>query len=234
MIWTAFLLGLFGGTHCVGMCGPIAIALPGRDGLIVNILHKTLYNFGRIVTYSMLGLITGLIGQGFSMAGWQQIISMILGVLMISVMLISGFQNLTIPLAGPISSITNRIKRTFSHFLKKRGFLSIFTIGLVNGLLPCGLVYIALAASIAGGSVESGVLYMLVFGFGTFPIMLMTSLAGNIIGPTLRRKIYRLVPVFIVTLGLLFILRGMNLGIPYISPKLNSGNHGHSIENCDP
>ena len=218
----------------MGMCGPIAIALPGREGAVTNFIHKSLYNLGRVVTYSFLGLITGFIGQGFSMAGWQQGISIALGVLMIALMLISGFQNLNIPLVGPISSITSGIKRTFSHFLKKRGFLSIFFIGMVNGLLPCGLVYIALAASIAGGSVESGVLYMFVFGLGTFPIMLLASLAGNIIGPTIRRKIYRLVPVFIVTLGLLFILRGMNLGIPYISPQLEGDRMGDPIENCDP
>lgn len=111
---------------------------------------------------------------------------------------------------------------------------SALAMGMVNGLLPCGLVYIALAASIAGGSIKSGAMYMLVFGLGTFPIMLGVSLAGNFIGPVFRQKIYRLVPVLIVTLGLIFILRGMNLGIPYVSPNLK-GSHGASgIENCEP
>jgi hypothetical protein len=105
--------------------------------------------------------------------------------------------------------------------------------GMINGLLPCGLVYIALAASIAGGSLQSGALYMLVFGLGTFPVMLLLSLAGNIISPRVRLKIYKMVPVFVVVLGLLFILRGMNLGIPYLSPDL--GSSGEALQEiCEP
>jgi len=235
MLWTAFLLGLFGGMHCIGMCGPIAIAIPGRQGAIANLIHKTLYNTGRVITYSILGLFTGLIGQGFSFAGWQQGLSIFLGVFLILVIVITKSGNLNIPSVRIISVLTNRIKRYFAQFLKRRSMGSALAMGIVNGLLPCGLVYIALAASIAGGSIESGAMYMMVFGLGTFPIMLAVSLAGNFIRPVLRQKIYRLVPVFIVTLGLIFILRGMNLGIPYLSPHIK-GNQGENstIENCEP
>ena len=203
------------------MCGPIALAIPKREEITANIIHKSLYNSGRVVTYSLLGILTGLIGQGFNMAGWQQGLSISLGFLLILTMLVTGFRNLNIPLIGPIIGLTHTIKKYFSQFLKRRSQWSAVVLGMINGLLPCGLVYIALAASIHGGSVKSGLLYMLVFGLGTFPVMLLISLAGNVIGPRVRQKVYKLVPIFIVTLGLLFILRGLNLGIPYISPELS-------------
>jgi sulfite exporter TauE/SafE len=234
MLWTGFLLGLFGGMHCIGMCGPIALAIPGRQGAATNLLHKSFYNTGRVITYTILGLFTGLIGQGFSFAGWQQGLSIFLGVFLILVIVTSKSGNLNIPTGRFISTLTNGIKNYFAQFLRRRSMGSALAMGMVNGLLPCGLVYIALAASIAGGSIKSGAMYMLVFGLGTFPIMLGVSLAGNFIGPVFRQKIYRLVPVLIVTLGLIFILRGMNLGIPYVSPNLK-GSHGASgIENCEP
>jgi len=233
MLWTGFLLGLFGGMHCAGMCGPIALAIPNKVGALANFIHKFLYNTGRVITYSFLGLLTGLIGRGFNMAGWQQALSIGLGIFLIATILFSGIHNLNIPSIKPINSLTRSIKKYFSYFLQKRSPISALGMGMINGLLPCGLVYIALAASIAGGSLQSGALYMLVFGLGTFPVMLLLSLAGNIISPRVRLKIYKMVPVFVVVLGLLFILRGMNLGIPYLSPDL--GSSGEALQEiCEP
>ena len=112
---------------------------------------------------------------------------------------------------------------------------SAIGLGIINGFLPCGLVYIALAASMAAGDIGQSVLYMIVFGIGTFPVMLGISLLGNYIKPVLRRRIYKLVPLFVVILGLLLILRGLNIGIPYISPELDhSGDTAGQIEVCDP
>jgi sulfite exporter TauE/SafE len=232
MLWTAFILGLFGGLHCAGMCGPIALAIPLREGRIQNVIHKSLYNTGRIVTYAILGVLAGLIGQSFNMAGWQQGLSVGLGVFLILVIIFSGFSNLDVPLVRPILALTNSVKKSFSYFLRKRSFGSAFAMGMINGILPCGLVYVAMAASIAGGSIESGAAYMLVFGVGTVPVMLAISLAGNAIGMSTRRKIYKLVPIFIVTLGMLLILRGLNLGIPYISPELSSSDGSTGVEMC--
>ena len=98
---------------------------------------------------------------------------------------------------------------------------SALAMGIVNGLLPCGLVYIALAGAIVGGEIQNGVFYMMIFGLGTIPVMLALSILGNVISVRIRKKIRLIIPVFIVIIGILFILRGMNLGIKYISPKFD-------------
>lgn len=234
MLWTAFILGLFGGLHCAGMCGPIALAIPYHQGFWPNLIHKTLYNSGRIITYGLLGALAGLIGQSFSMAGWQQGLSVFLGVLLILSIALSGFRNLDVPLVRPVIKLNSAVKKYFKIFLNKRSWSSAIFLGMINGILPCGLVYIAMAASIAGGSVSSGMMYMLIFGMGTVPVMLSISLAGNVIGQGTRQRIYKLVPVFIMTLGVLFVLRGLNLGIPYISPEISGPEGTETFQMCEP
>ena len=106
-------------------------------------------------------------------------------------------------------------------------------IGLLNGMLPCGLVYIALAASIVTGNFIESALYMGIFGLGTFPIMFAIAYSGRIFNARVRQKLYKVVPVFVILLGTLFILRGLNLGIPYVSPQINAG-HVEQLEMCAP
>jgi len=227
MLWSAFILGLFGGMHCAGMCGPIALALPAQKSFAAGFVRKSLYNSGRVLTYSTMGAFAGLIGMSFNLAGWQQGLSIFLGVVLIGGLVMMGFKNLNIPMVGPVVKITHNVKKYFSIFLNKKSAGASIALGIINGFLPCGLVYIALTASMAAGSPESSALYMAIFGLGTFPMMLTISLAGHVIGPSLRQRIYKIVPVFVFTLGVLFILRGMSLGIPYISPDLE-GDPSHS------
>ncbi len=99
-----------------------------------------------------------------------------------------------------------------------RSFQSLFFIGMLNGLLPCGLVYMAIAGAIGTGGVAEGSLYMILFGLGTIPMLLSISLAGNIMSIAVRKRINKLIPVLVVIVGVLFILRGLSLGIPYLSP----------------
>lgn len=220
MLWTAFIMGLFGGLHCVGMCGPIALALPKRDTLWSNVSGKLVYNIGRGVTYSFLGLLIGFFGTGIALAGFQQSVSVFSGAVMILIVLFTGFKGLEVTFFKPIVLLTARLKRLFSKYLKQKSTGASFMIGLVNGLLPCGLVYLALAASLAAGSLAGSVAYMAVFATGTFPIMMAIALGGGFISISFRRKAAKAIPVFVFAIGLLFILRGLNLGIPYVSPKL--------------
>lgn len=221
MLWSAFLIGLFGSFHCIGMCGPIALAIPVQDNSRLNlIVGRLLYNIGRAFTYSVIGMVFGLIGQSLSIAGPQQFISIIAGVLILLMVLLPSRLSQKIYLLKPAYQFTNAIKIKFGKLLRRKSNYTTFLIGLLNGFLPCGLVYIAVAGAIASGGYIDGAVYMFLFGIGTIPIMLAVSLAGNFISISLRKNINKLIPVFMVVLGCLFILRGMNLGIPYVSPQI--------------
>ncbi len=233
MLWTALLLGLFGGLHCVGMCGPIALALPRQNNVTTEIFAKVLYNSGRIVTYMLMGALIGLLGSGFNFVGFQQGLSIFSGVLLILLVLLKGFKNLEFTFFRPMIHLANKLKFAFGKFIKKKTPWATLMIGLLNGLLPCGLVYIALAASLATGNFIESALYMGIFGLGTFPMMFAIAFSGRIFSPRVRQKLYKVIPVFVILLGTLFILRGLNLGIPYVSPQINAGSV-EQFEMCAP
>lgn len=221
-IWTGFVIGLFGSFHCVGMCGPITLALPGGfDKKLSWIVGRVLYNLGRIVTYALLGIIFGIIGQSIALAGYQQSLSIALGVvILLGVFLPSKYAGKLFPFA-PFQKMMFAIRNFWGRLFRNNSHPSLFTIGVLNGFLPCGFVYVGLAGAMSTGGIWSGAAYMALFGFGTFPIMLATALAGNWIGIEVRRFIQKLVPIGAVLLAVLFILRGLSLGIPYISPKMS-------------
>jgi hypothetical protein len=203
------------------MCGPITLALPVfRNAPVTLISSRILYNLGRTLTYTFMGALIGLLGQGFSLVGAQQWLSILAGILLILIVFIPSEISSKLSILKPAHHFTAFLKKKFGSLFRKQTLQSTFLIGLVNGFLPCGLVYVALAGALATGSVLGGVLYMAFFGLGTLPLMFVFSLAGQFISVEARRKFTRLIPTFIVVLGILFILRGMNLGIPFISPQL--------------
>jgi len=214
---TGFLVGLMGSFHCIGMCGPIAIALPKTKNLV---LSRLLYNFGRVITYSLLGLLFGLLGARLEMFGLQQIISISLGVLIIVSVLTPAVYRIKITNSLGLYKPIGMLKMYFSKMFKSHTNTSMLTIGILNGLLPCGFVYIGITGAIAAGDTLNGMLFMTMFGLGTLPVMLGASLIGSAININLRQKLTRLLPALSVVLAIIFILRGLNLGIPYISPKL--------------
>lgn len=221
ILWTAFLVGLLGSLHCIGMCGPITMALPVfRNAPATLFTSRILYNAGRTLTYALMGAVIGLLGQGFSLVGAQQWLSIGAGILLILIVFIPSRISARLSILKPAHHFTAFIKERFGKLLKRQTLPSTFLIGIINGFLPCGLVYVALAGALATGSVVGGVGYMTFFGLGTLPLMFIFSLAGQFISLEVRKKFTRLIPTFIVALGILFILRGMNLGIPFISPKL--------------
>jgi len=217
---SALVLGLMGSFHCAGMCGPIAIALPLHGNTVPQkIFGGTLYNVGRTITYGIMGAIFGLLGQGISMIGFQQKISVVMGAIMIiSVLFPALFKN-QYRLDKSWFSLVGKLKKTIGQMFSIRSFTSLFFIGLLNGLLPCGLVYMAIAGAIGTGSAVQGTLYMILFGLGTIPMLLTISVAGNMMGLALRNRINKLIPVLVVVVGILFMLRGLSLGIPYLSPE---------------
>lgn len=218
----ALVLGLLGSFHCAGMCGPIALAIPlDNRNWPARILSSFTYNSGRVVTYAFMGSIFGLVGKGLALGGIQQWVSIAMGIIMIlSVFFPYLFRN-SVKINGFVYSMTNKLKTRFRSLFAQRSYTSLFMIGLLNGFLPCGLVYIAIAGAIVASEVYKGAIYMAIFGLGTIPIMLAISVLGNVISVNFRNRMRRVVPVFIILVGILFILRGSNLGIPYISPKFD-------------
>jgi sulfite exporter TauE/SafE len=225
-LWTAFLLGFVGSAHCAGMCGPLALALPhwgrGQGSFLAG---RLLYNFGRIVTYAGMGAMFGLLGKSFALAGIQRWVSLTLGGAMLIGLIVSPrFTN-----AVPVTRGVGWLKSRLAHLLQRRGITAMFGIGLLNGLLPCGLVYAACAAATASENILSGVEYMAAFGLGTLPMLLAISLLGTKLQFALRFKVQRLIPASLAIVGLLLLLRGMALGIPYVSPKISDTG---GVSNC--
>mgnify|MGYP000580806858 FL=1 len=219
MFITALILGILGSFHCVGMCGPIAFLLPlDRTNSVKKYSQLFLYHFGRLFTYSILGLLFGLLGKGLNLFGFQQKLSIAIGIIMILVIIIPQQHVKRFSILKPIYSAISKVKSALGSQLKKRTPDTFFTIGFLNGFLPCGLVYIAVFGAIASGSLLNGSLYMLGFGLGTIPLMTTAVYLGNFLKGELRQKIRKVIPVFVVIVGCFFILRGMGLGIPYVSP----------------
>lgn len=219
MLYSAFVLGLLGSFHCIGMCGPIAFILPvDRTNALKKVSQITIYHIGRLLSYSIIGLIFGLIGKSLYIFGFQQQLSVTIGVLMIVIVLIPQSLFNKYNFSKPIYKLISKVKTALGSALKKKTLDTFLTIGFLNGFLPCGLVYMALFAAIAGGNALNGSIYMLVFGLGTVPLMTTAIYFGHFLKGSARQKIQKAIPVFVIIIGILFILRGLGLGIPYISP----------------
>ena len=215
----ALITGLVGSLHCIGMCGPIAIALPlGNKGWLHRVFGGISYNVGRTLTYGVLGALFGLLGQGIEMAGLQQWASIGIGVIMILSVLFPVLFRGKIKFEQFFFGYAGKLIGKFRKLFTISSIPSLFLIGLLNGLLPCGLVYVAIAGAINTNDIVYGIVYMVIFGLGTIPVMLAIPLLGNLIGSGIRKRFSGVLSVFIVVLGILFILRGLALGIPYISP----------------
>lgn len=219
MILSAIILGLMGSMHCVGMCGPIAFMLPvDQSNNYKKFGQIFIYHFGRLMAYGLIGLVFGFLGKGLSIFGAQQKLSIAVGVLMILVVLIPYKTFNKYNFSKPIYKVISKVKNQLGKELKKKSSDTFLTIGFLNGFLPCGLVYMALFGAIAMGNALQGSLYMMLFGLGTVPLMTIAIYFSGLLKGGIRQKVQKAIPVFVVVIGLLFILRGLGLGIPYVSP----------------
>lgn len=221
LILAAFTMGLLGSFHCVGMCGPLALSLPLKDDSVWSKFSGgLLYNAGRIVTYSLFGLLFGVIGKSVALFGFQQWLSIILGVLIIFFIILpkrlSSFNNNNFVL-----NYFGKLRSSLGKLFSQKNYSSLFSIGLLNGLLPCGLVYMAAAGAVATGDIVNSISFMAFFGLGTLPMMWSIAFFGNYVGIGLRQKIRKAYPYMLMLMACLLILRGMGLGIPYVSPKVD-------------
>lgn len=218
----AFFIGLFGSVHCIGMCGPLAFAIPSNhnDRRWLLLADKVAYQLGRVVSYTLLGLATGFLGKQLWLSGLQQFISIISGLLIIGVAFSRFFKFSALGGGGVI----------FKPFTKLLGYAlrhkaNHFITGVLNGFLPCGFVYLALAGAINTGNAGQAAGYMFYFGLGTMPLMIMASFSMGMITPMVRRKINKAIPYFMLCLGIWFVLKGLTLDIPYLSPAKGIESH---------
>ncbi len=220
MLASALILGLFGSLHCLGMCGPIAFMLPvDRKHPQKRFAQTFIYHFGRLSAYAIIGLLFGLLGKSIQLFGIQQQLSIAIGVLMILMILIPQRHLDRFKVSRPIYRLISKIRSALGKELKKRTPDTFLTIGFLNGLLPCGLVYVAVLGAIAMASPWQGSLYMFLFGIGTIPLMTTAIFAASFMSTRFRQTIRKTIPVLVIVMGSLFIVRGLGLGIPYLSPK---------------
>lgn len=207
-LWTAFMLGFLGSAHCIGMCGPIALGVTRKESLGTSIFQGLLYNSGRILTYAIFGLVFGLLGMGATLAGYQNILSIILGVLIIAFAL---FPKLKFDLSAHryLASFSGWLSKTIGKLFNRRSSSSVFLIGTLNGFLPCGFVITALAAALITSSAFHSSAYMALFGLGTLPAMLFMNIAPHVVKPELRSKLRPLSTYFAIFLGFFLIYRGI-------------------------
>ena len=225
-LWSAFLLGFAGSLHCAGMCGPLMLALAkSRPRSVRESTGRAFYHLGRVVSYCALGLILGFLGHVVAPAGFQRWLSITLGITLLAGLVLSA----KVPLAVPLLKWVAWLKNSMRSLLQRNSPASQATMGALNGLLPCGLVYVAAAGATATGHPATGAAYMACFGLGTWPIMLGIHLAGQRLPLPSRLPLGSVMRAAVVLMALLLILRGLELGIPFVSPDLSAGGgeNGH-------
>lgn len=218
-LWSAVVIGFFGSVHCAVMCGPIAMSLPlSAEQKMKAVAELLTYNLGRIMAYMAIGFSVGLFGRAFFYSGLQQQLSIAMGVIVIvSVILFSSAESRVLHFLR-IDRFRLWITGWFGVLMNKKGILPILGIGMINGFLPCGLVYVAIAGAFTRYDMISSIAYMAVFGLGTLPMMLGVVVFGRTFSR--RLKIKALTPYLALVMGVLFILRGLELNIPYVSPLI--------------
>lgn len=231
VVWLAIVLGLTGSLHCVGMCGPIALALPlNTENSVSRAIGALSYNFGRIATYSTIGILFGFFGKGFKLAGILQIISIVIGsLILVSVIVPKVLKKINFTGLYYLR-FNSWVKQKIGSRFSKKSNMSLFILGLLNGMLPCGLVFVAIGSSLAFGGVLEGALFMLFFGLGTMPIMFLLPFFSGSISIAVKAKMRKAVPFVMVLFGILFILRGLNLDIPFVSPPIDAT--GTEVKSC--
>ncbi|GCC53479.1 sulfite exporter TauE/SafE family protein [Chryseotalea sanaruensis] len=208
MIWTALLLGIGGSLHCAGMCSPLALAVTSFNRQLL--FNRFVYNTGRILVYGTFGALVATFGSLFNFQAIQTYVSIILGVLLI-LLGIGTLSSLRIPLLSTlINKVSLIVKSKFANQLKKKNTASLFILGTLNGILPCGLTYLALSYTLTLDTPAEGFLFMLLFGLGTFPVMIGMPYVLKFIGGYIKINYSKLTTVMMIGLGVLLIGRTMH------------------------
>ncbi|MCC6401337.1 MAG: sulfite exporter TauE/SafE family protein [Flavobacteriales bacterium] len=210
----ALVLGVLGSAHCVAMCGPLHLAV-GQGGAPMR--TTVLLNTGRVITYMVIGALFGLFGRGLGLAGVQRFVAIALAVLMLAALVVPA---LAARLHRPMvpSAWVARLRSAVARRLRRSSAPAVLITGMLNGLLPCGMVYVAVAGALAQEGPMNGALFMAAFGAGTWPALFAVRSAGATLGARFRTRLARWAPAGYVLMAALLLVRGLALDIPYLSP----------------
>jgi uncharacterized protein len=218
----ALLMGFTGSLHCAGMCGPIVWIMPFQAFTgIKKAAALALYHAGRLSVYAALAIVLHSF-RGLFDPKIQQYISIVLGAILLITGILSFIPNHRLTFSLPWAE---QVKKQLGKTMATPGLPALAAAGILNGLLPCGLVYMALSASLSAATTAQAAGVMYVFGIGTLPMLISITLLKARISFLRTSNVRRLVPVVVFAFGCLFVLRGMNLGIPYLSPKVVVAQH---------
>jgi uncharacterized protein len=227
-LFAAFSLGFVGSAHCVGMCGPLVLALPVQGlGAVQRSVRVGTYHAGRILVYALGGLLLGLLGRRVYLAGWQQGLSIALGVSILFWVVLKGIRG-RVRIGGLFGRFYNTLQAAIVKLWQSPNRGKFLLLGIANGLLPCGMVYMAIAAALTSQTVAQSMGFMAFFGLGTLPMLLGLQITGRMVPIFLRQRIRKALPYLTAFMAVLLILRGLNLGIPFVSPVL-ANSQGETI-----
>lgn len=216
MYWIAFTLGFFGSLHCIGMCGPLALAVQTskRVNGTTAFFSSLLYNIGRTIGYISLGLLFGLLGSAASLGGAQRVVSVVLGVTMVLFFLFSVNPDQLVSKIPALNRFYASTSQKLFGLLRRSKRVPSLYLGTINGFLPCGLVYIAVAGAISLGNIWGSMGFMLFFGLGTFPAMIGVTLGHQAVNQKIRVSLKRLYPIITLVMGAYLIYRGLMSKLP--------------------
>ncbi|MFZ1573551.1 MAG: sulfite exporter TauE/SafE family protein [Chlorobiota bacterium] len=232
MILAGFILGITVSLHCAGMCGPLVLFLNAGESNIYKMMSRNLfYGLGKTITYAFLGGLVGLFGMSLNLIGLQQIMSLITGVLLLLYAIVQT-KKLNLPKLEIVEKFNSKIVRLITIFKVKKKITGPFYFGLLNGFLPCGVIYIALAMALNGANPYVSAGYMAAFGLGTLIMLFTISFSGNFIRSKFQPYIPLISRTVTIFISILLIIRGLGLGIPYLSPKLVLNANNESVLDC--
>lgn len=219
---TGLWLGLGSASHCLGMCGPIAMVLPFKNA---NGSYKwfamALYHTGRMLTYIILGIVIGIIGSLFRWQGIGAWISIVTGIMLLGYAFkYAGLFRISTKISW--KQPTNWIRNIWSQVSHSGNQAWFFPAGMANGLLPCGMVYAAAIVALGMRSMGETISVMTGFALGTLPVFILLPFAAKLFNRTNKYKYF--IPILLFITSIWLILRGLL--------ALNSPTHSHSIPMC--
>lgn len=221
MLWTALILGFLGSAHCIVMCGPIAMMVPGAKGKH-KITAALLYNGGKILSYVLIGLFFGLATAFVTSFKIQSIITIVGGTIILLLAFTPALLNFAEKRGFQLFNSLINFKNRMSQSLDKNRLEYGLYIGFLNGFIPCGLVYVAAIGAIIQPNLIDTILYMVFFGLGTLPVMSFIIMTSSMLKSKFKLHSNKIKFAGLLLVGCFMLWKGIsNYNVEIESPKAN-------------